>query len=233
MRFPRPARTGTVAPRPPRPAVRGAWLARIIGRSIAAYVELVARTCRFEGGVRADRSVVAVWHEANLTGLVVALARRRHLPHASFSTQGFRGVVITTLLEYFGIEVVPLPPEDDRAAARSLSLRLAGLAADGYAIGVTCDGPFGPARVAKPGALLIAREAGLPVDTLSPGARPAIRLPRWDRQIVPLPFARVWAEGGRRFDVAPRTSVTRALVSELGDELNRLAGRTEERMRGR
>lgn len=195
-------------------------------------MEILAATCRFEGDVTGDQGVVAIWHEANLTGLVAALMRRRHLPHASFSTQGFRGVVITTLVEHFGARVVPLPPEADRAAARSLSLMMARAAADGYALGVTADGPFGPPRIAKPGALLIARAAGLPVQTMSPGARPAIRLRRWDRHIVPLPFSHVWVVGGRTFEVAPRTPITRALVEELTAELNRIAAETERRMRG-
>ena len=232
MRFPSPGGPASAgfAGGPP---VRFAWVARVIARLMAAYVEILVRTCRSEGSVTGEQAVVAVWHEANVSGLVIALKRRRHLPHASFSTQGFRGVVITTLLEHFGIRVLPLPDEDDRAAARSLSLRIARLAADGYSIGVTCDGPFGPPRIAKPGALLIAREAGIPVVALAPGARPAVRLRRWDRHIVPLPFARIWALGGRSFAVPRRSPITRSLVADLSAELNRLADATERRMRGR
>ena len=232
MRFPTPD-PGVAKGTDGAPAVRLAWVARVVGRLMAAYVEILVRTCRFEGALTGEQAVVAVWHEANVIGLVAALMRRRSVPHASFSTQGFRGVVITTLLAHFGIRVLPLPAEEDRAAARSLSLRIARLAAAGYAIGVTCDGPFGPPRVAKPGALLIAREAGIPVVTLAPGARPAIRLRRWDRHIVPLPFARIWAESGRTFGVPPRTPITRALVAELTEELNRLADANERRMQAR
>ncbi|MFN2484815.1 MAG: lysophospholipid acyltransferase family protein [Candidatus Limnocylindria bacterium] len=213
-------------------SVRFPRLAHVVGRLIAGYVEILVRTCRFEGRLTADAGVVAIWHEANVTGLVAALMRRRHLPHASFSTRGFRGIVITTLVEHFGGRVIPLPSEDDRAAARSLSLLMARLATAGYSIGVTADGPFGPPYVAKPGALLIARAAGAPLLTLSPGARPALRLPRWDRHIVPLPFARVWVVEGSRFEVEPRTPITRSLVAQLTEELRRLAHDTERRMRG-
>lgn len=211
--------------------MRFAWLARLVARLIAAYVEILVRTCRFDGQLTADAGVVVIWHEANVTGLVAALMRRSALPHASFSTRGFRGIVITTLVEHFGGRVVPLPPEEDRAAARSLSLLMARLATAGYSIGVTADGPFGPARVAKPGALLIARASGAPLITLAPGARPAIRLPRWDRHIVPLPFARVWVVEGRRFAFEPRTPISRSLVSQLTAELGRIADETERRMR--
>ncbi|MDQ3879795.1 MAG: DUF374 domain-containing protein [Chloroflexota bacterium] len=202
-------------------------------RVIAAYVEILVRTCRFDGTLTGDPGVVAIWHEANITGLVAALMRRRHRPHASFSTRGFRGVVITRLVERFGIRVIPLPAENDRAAARSLSLQMARLAAAGYSIGLTADGPFGPPRVAKPGAALIARAAGADLITLSPGASPAIRLPRWDRHIVPLPFARIWVLEGRRFRFGERDPITRHALGELTGELNRIAGETERRMRRR
>lgn len=198
---------------------------------MAAYVELVVRTARFEGELTADQAVVATWHEANLVGLVAALMRRRHLRHASFSTRGFRGIVITTLLERFGVRVLPLPAESDRAGARALALAMARLAADGYSLSVTCDGPFGPPRVAKPGALFISRAAGTPIIPMSPGARPALRLRRWDRHILPLPFATIWVAQGPPLRLPERGRITADAVARLEGALNVLAADTERRMR--
>ncbi len=183
------------------------WLAELIGLGIALYLRVVARTCRISGEVTQDQVVLAFWHEFNLSCYVVAMARRRRLRHASFSTRGFRGVVITNLLRRSGadVRVLPLPAEGDRAGGRDFALRLAGLSRGGYSLVVTPDGPFGPPRVAKPGAIIIAREAELPIQPWAASVRPSLRLSRrWDRQIVPLPFSRIHLSAGRRLSFGPR-----------------------------
>jgi lysophospholipid acyltransferase (LPLAT)-like uncharacterized protein len=61
----------------------------------------------------------------------------------------------------------------------------------GGAVAVTPDGPVGPARVVKPGALAAARRAHAPILPVSAGASSAWQLASWDRLIIPRPFARV------------------------------------------
>lgn len=60
----------------------------------------------------------------------------------------------------------------------------------GCAGAIIPDGPRGPARVLKPGALYLAQQAGVPIIPLSAAARPARRLQSWDRFLLPFPFAR-------------------------------------------
>ena len=99
----------------------------------------------------------------------------------------------------------PCPSEGDRSGARDFALRLARLSHAGYSLVVTPDGPFGPPRVAKPGALIVARESGLPIQPWAVSVRPAIRLTRrWDRQLVPLPFSRIRVFAGERLEIGPR-----------------------------
>ncbi len=187
--------------------VRFAWLARLFGRALAAYARFVAATCGVSGPVTQDQVVLAFWHEYNLAALIVSMKRRPELLHASFSTQGFRGVVITTLLESTraNIRVLPLPPEGDRAAARDFALRMAALAREGRSLVVTPDGPFGPYRVAKPGALIVAHASGLPIQPWSVRVRPGLRMSwRWDRQLLPLPFCRMRVVEGPRLEIAER-----------------------------
>lgn len=186
---------------------RGAWLARLLGAGLAAYARLVVRTARFEGSLSREQAVIAFWHEHNLVAVVVGLKWRRDVPHASFSTRGFRGVVVTSMLRRAGgiVRVLPLPSQSDRVGSRRLALRLATLAGEGWSPIVTPDGPFGPYRVAKPGALIVARASGLPVIPWHVTVRPALRLTgRWDRQVVPLPFSRIAAGEGRPLRVGPR-----------------------------
>jgi lysophospholipid acyltransferase (LPLAT)-like uncharacterized protein len=213
-------------PRRPVAPVRVAWLARSIGAGIAIYLNVVMRTCRVIGPVTREQVVLAFWHEFNMLAFVVARKRRGELLHASFSTSGFRGAVITSMLKWSGtpMRVFELPPEEDRAAGRALAIRMARVAEAGASLIVTPDGPFGPYRVAKPGALILARASGLPVQPWSMTLRPAIRLSgRWDRQLVPMPFCRI-----RVIEGTPQTSGARASirpkVAELQAELERLDG---------
>jgi lysophospholipid acyltransferase (LPLAT)-like uncharacterized protein len=205
--------------------------ARLAGAALAAYLRLVARTSRITGDVTRDQVVIAVWHEFNLASFAVAMARRRDLRHASFSTRGFRGTVITTLLRLSGapVRVFPLPEESDRAASRDLALRLAASSAAGFSLVVTPDGPFGPYRVAKPGALMVARAAGIPVQPWAVSVRPAFRLGRrWDRQLVPLPFSRIRVHAGPRLAIAPRDRVGPRLAA-LQRALDEVAARADDR----
>jgi lysophospholipid acyltransferase (LPLAT)-like uncharacterized protein len=212
----------------PVPPVRFAWLARLIGAGLAVYLNLVVRTCRVIGPATRDQVVLAFWHEFNMLVFLVARKRRGELPHASFSTSGFRGAVITSMLKRSGtpIRVFELPPEEDRAAGRALAMRMARVAQSGASLIVTPDGPFGPYRIAKPGALILARESGLPVQPWGMTLRPAIRLSgRWDHQLVPLPFCRIRVVEGSRMSIRPREPI-RGLVTTVETELNRISGPT-------
>jgi lysophospholipid acyltransferase (LPLAT)-like uncharacterized protein len=191
---------------------------------MAGYARLVAATSRASGALTGEQAVLVFWHEFNLVALVVMLMRRRALPHVSFSTRGFRGIVITSLLERIGVRAIPLPDEGaDRAEARGLALTMARLSADGFSLAVTPDGPFGPYRVAKPGAAIVARAAGLPLVPLAFELRPALRLRRrWDRQFVPLPFGRIRIVEGESLILGQRDAL-RPYVIALGTELERIS----------
>ena len=124
------------------------------------------------------------------------------------------------------VQVFELPPEEDRAAGRALALKMASLAEAGRSLIVTPDGPFGPYRVAKPGALIVARASGLPIQPWAMRVRPQLRLMgRWDRQILPLPFCRIRLLEGNRLTIKPREPV-RGLVATLQEELNRISGQS-------
>jgi lysophospholipid acyltransferase (LPLAT)-like uncharacterized protein len=190
---------------------------------LAGYLRLVARTARI-GSVTSDQVILTFWHEYNLAMYVVASTRRGNLPHGSFTTDTPRGTVIATIFESLArrpgqVVLLRLPAEGDREAARQLARRLGDLGREGFSLVVTPDGPWGPYRVAKPGALLVARQSGLPILPLAVRARPAIRLRgRWDRQVLPLPFSRLEVVSGRPL-VVERTTTLRPLVPVLQDAL--------------
>jgi lysophospholipid acyltransferase (LPLAT)-like uncharacterized protein len=85
----------------------------------------------------------------------------------------------------------------------------------GGAAAFTPDGPRGPRRVFKDGALLAAQRGAAPVVVVHAGARRAWRLGSWDRLLVPEPFARVRIAYGTPFEVAagePGLAAARARV---------------------
>ena len=192
---------------------------------MAWYVRLVARTCRVAGTpVTQDAVVLAFWHEYNLVAAAAAHRLRRHRRHVSFSTQTFRGEVMTSMLNALDAGSVPLPPEDDRAGAARLSREMARLGREGATLVVSPDGPVGPYRRAKPGALIVARESGLPLQPWAVAARPSIRLGRrWDRHVVPLPFCRLRVEEAVPIRVSPGDRL-RPLLSALQAGLDEAAG---------
>jgi lysophospholipid acyltransferase (LPLAT)-like uncharacterized protein len=143
----------------------------------------------------------------------------------SFSTQTFRGDVMNAMLAALDAGSVPLPAEGDRAGATRLSRELARLGREGASLAVSPDGPAGPYRRAKPGALIVAREAGLPLQPWAVSARPSFRLTgRWDRHLVPLPFCRLRVEESAPIVVGSRERL-RPLVDRLQASLDDVASR--------
>jgi hypothetical protein len=65
------------------------------------------------------------------------------------------------------------------------------LAERGHLLGITPDGPRGPAEVVKPGIVYLASRTGFPVLPVAAAAAPARRLSSWDGFRIPFPFARV------------------------------------------
>jgi lysophospholipid acyltransferase (LPLAT)-like uncharacterized protein len=194
----------------------------------------VARTARI-GPVPRDQVVLAFWHEYNLGLYALAAARRGDLPHASFTTDTPRGTVIATIFESLArrpgqVVILRLPDEGEREAARALARRLGDLGAAGYSLVVTPDGPWGPYRVAKPGALIVARQSGLPILPVAVRARPAVRMTRrWDRQLLPLPFSRLQLVAGEPLAVPPDRPL-RPVVPTLQAALDRVTATAEGRL---
>lgn len=205
-------------------------LAHLVGRLLAAYVRLVAATCRIEGGaVTSGQAVLAFWHEYNLAVTIAGWRLRSEHRHVSFSTQTFRGEVMNAMLAALGAGSVPLPAEGERAEATRLSRELARLGREGASLAVSPDGPMGPYRRAKPGALIVAREAGLSLVPWAVRARPSLRLRgRWDRHLVPLPFCRLRVEQSEPIEVRPREPL-RPLLARFQASLDAVTAQAERR----
>lgn len=203
-------------------------VARLAGRAMALYVRLVAATSRPDGrAVTQEPVVLAFWHEFNLVGATAAHRLRGWQHHVSFSTQTFRGEMMNAMLAGLDAGSVALPAEGQHAEATRLSREMGRLGREGSSLVVSPDGPFGPYRRAKPGALIVARESGLPLVPWAVSARPSLRLRgRWDRHVVPLPFCRIRVEEADPIRVGRREPL-RPLLARLQAALDEVTSRVE------
>lgn len=104
------------------------------------------------------------------------------------------------------------------AAARELVSVLS----SGRDVGVTPDGPRGPARRVKEGVLRVAQLSGCPILPLTNALSHRLELAKaWDRFHVPLPFGRGVVVYGEPIWVRPDDALE-AKAAELAAELDRI-----------
>ncbi len=128
--------------------------------------------------------VFAVWH-----GYMLApLWHRRGQGITLLVSQHQDGGYLSRAAKYWGFSVVR--GSSTRGAIGGLLGLMRTLAAGGE-VALTPDGPRGPARVAKPGTLAVARRSQAAIVPVGAGASAWWRFRSWDRFAVPRPFAKV------------------------------------------
>jgi lysophospholipid acyltransferase (LPLAT)-like uncharacterized protein len=139
--------------------------------------------------------VMAFWHGRILPATYYF--RRRGI--VVITSENFDGEWIAGIIERFGYGTAR--GSTSRGARRAL-LQLTRDMARGRAAGFTLDGPRGPARVAQPGAVWLAKATGNPVLPFHLEADRHWTLGSWDRTQIPKPFTTVSIAMGEPFEVA-------------------------------
>jgi lysophospholipid acyltransferase (LPLAT)-like uncharacterized protein len=155
-------------------------------------VRLIGPTLRYqvsrEDGGPADeylRPVIYVfWHRC----IIPATYHFRNRGIAVMTSSSFDGEYIARIIEKFGYRAVR--GSSTRGGVRAL-LGMHTEIEQGRSAAFTIDGPRGPAFVAKPGAVLLARNVGAPVLAFHAAVQRAWELNSWDRLLIPKPFSRV------------------------------------------
>lgn len=190
------------------------------GLQIACYSRWSVRSApiTFEGEPPPGAHIAVTWHSMNMLALAVHAERRPQL-YRAFVPPGIAGATMRGWLRGTGGEPVPLP--SDGAGNPVAGLRqMARALEEGLIVAIALDGPHGPARILRPGALWLARLSGKPLLAVGCAARPAIRLPRWDRLLVPLPNARIAVACAAPILVERHAEIDDALRSRVADALN-------------
>jgi lysophospholipid acyltransferase (LPLAT)-like uncharacterized protein len=98
------------------------------------------------------------------------------------------GEIIANVMKRFGFELV----RGSSSKGGTAALReMVSLLKNGSDIGITPDGPKGPAEVVKGGVAQVARISGKAVIPIAFSSSMYLRLKSWDRFLVPLPFSRL------------------------------------------
>jgi hypothetical protein len=151
----------------------------------------------FDTIIRCGRPpIMAFWHGRILPATYYF--RRRGI--VVITSENFDGEWIAGIIERFGYGTAR--GSTSRGGRKAL-LQLTRDLAAGKPAGFTIDGPRGPARVAQPGAVWLAKATGHPVLPFHLEASRHWTLASWDRTQIPKPFATVAIAMGEPFEVSP------------------------------
>lgn len=202
----------------------GRWLAEHLGPPLARMIarswrmELVGEE-RWQSVVAAGRPyVILSWHEVLLP--VIWHHRRRGI--AAIVSEARDGQYLANFALSLGYRIIP--GSSTRGGTRALRGAIEALRS-GIPVGLTPDGPRGPRRELKGGAVVAAQQGNAIIIPVHVEAKPAWRARSWDRFLLPLPFARVrLAYGTPIMDAAAwdRRELSARLVQEL-EHVTRLA----------
>ena len=171
--------------------------------------------------VRSGRQpIMAFWHGRILPATV--FFRRRGI--IVITSENFDGEWIAGIIERFGYGTAR--GSTSRGGRKAL-LQLARDMAAGKPAGFTIDGPRGPARVARPGAVWLAKTTGNPVLPFHAEADRHWTANSWDRTQIPKPFATVALAVGEPLEVPADAGdeVLEAARCELESRLQALEAR--------
>jgi hypothetical protein len=151
--------------------------------------------------------VLTIWH-GNLLAAAACWRGSRVAVAVSLSRDGDW---IDAVLVRLGF--APSARGSSSRGATGLLRELIRRARGGEPIAILLDGPRGPAGVAKPGAVALARATGATLVPVGIAAAPVFRFGSWDRTALPLPFARIRIVFGAPRHV-PRDASPEALEQE-------------------
>lgn len=167
--------------------------------------------------------ILAGWHEHVLTS-TWTLRRRKIALLSSQSRDGEYLARLTHLLGYY-----PVRGSSSRGGVRGMRLLMKAMQ-DGHDVLIGPDGPRGPAKECKAGAVLLAKHSGFPIIPCAGHIKRFKRLKSWDRTIIPMPFTRFSMGTGAPILVpedADKTTIAEYQI-RVADAINALQKQIEE-----
>ena len=171
---------------------------------------------KLDGLLMEDNPTIIVFWHGHMVPLLAVLDR---YSASVLSSSGFRGTVIGRIVEAFGNFSLQIGHPNAHGSLQAVLGGQTGLLA------IAVDGPLGPYHKVKRGAIILSATCDARIVPISVEVRPAVYLRRWDRMVLPLPFARVSVRAGRPLHFAKEDlkktdcagEIVRAALEELED----------------
>lgn len=206
-----------------------AWTARIRHKSLAALARLLVGLVGHSSRLRvmghqtvdtllaAQIPVIHVFWHRHIFYLTYHFRRSGARPLISLSTDG---ELMAHVAEAFGMN--PVRGSSSRGGARALLELVRTISAAPAPVLITADGPKGPAREVKEGAIELARRSGAAIVPIAwYGTRVHVLTKSWDRFLLPLPCGRIALRYGAAVYVG-RNDDSEKLRRELSQALDNL-----------
>ncbi len=170
-------------------------LLRIIPPIIALFIKILMVSCRVIKVEAKDKERQAI--EKSGGGAIYVTWHQRMAYHFHYFgarhvtvmiSQSRDGEYVTRVAKWLGFRNVR--GSSTRGGTDALK-KLIGRIREGEIGGMLADGPLGPARVAKKGAVVMARDTQVPLIPIVWSVDRCWTLNTWDRYLIPKPFSRV------------------------------------------
>ena len=183
-----------------RQFVRSDRLRRVLCYAIHLYIRFVYATNRWSvvGAEHPRRLrdagqpfILAFWHGRLI---MIPMAWQRLAPIHMLISAHRDGRIIADAVAHFGVQTVT--GSTHKGGSVALRAMVKSLAA-GDCVGITPDGPAGPAMVASNGIVNVARLARVPIVPVTFATSRRRMMRSWDRMQIALPFGRgafIWGE---------------------------------------
>lgn len=168
-------------------------LLRVVPPLLAFLMRIWFATCRvtvhnpgnlFQPGDKGKRAIASFWHYS----IIYTFYYLRKYSATVMVSASKDGEYIARLAAEFGFDSVRGSKNNKGVTALKAILRAV---RDGDCGAIVADGSQGPARIAQPGAILLASRTGVPVVPMAWSSSGHFSVKSWDRTAIPKPFSRV------------------------------------------
>ena len=221
--------------------LRDRFLLALITWFGSVAIRLIGCTLRYDSSLEEDQgihpggppeklaktpAVFGFWHSC----IFAATYYCRGLSIGVLTSRSFDGEYIARIIEKFGYRAVR--GSSSRGVVGGLRNMIRHVDG-GHIAAFTCDGPRGPANIAKPGPVLLARQTGAPLRAFHVSPSKYWQLNTWDRMRIPKPFSRAVARFSSPIlvPVSASDSQVRELQSQLQAALERVQGFADQAAR--
>ena len=209
-------------------------LAGLIGGLLALYLRMCIRTTRWDiHGADAFRKaadegpvILVMWHSRIL--LAPAHVARAGVRLKTLRDPSPAGRLSGAVQKRFALEPIAMSAKASNLAASREVLRHL---RSGGGLGLTADGPLGPALALKPAPLEWARASGAPVFVFAYATARQRRLRSWDKLLFPLPFtkgAAIFARWSGSLDRRADADLRAKQTSLLTDAMNSVQAKADQ-----